>query len=166
MESKTLYLVRHAKSSWKDPSLTDQQRPLNTRGLKNAPEMAHRLRDASRNVDKIISSSAERARSTALYMAQGLNYDIDNIKHNDHLYFGGIQSMLDVINHSEQSVGSLMLVGHNPDLTSLFNYLCGNQTYNMPTCAIAIIHFDCDWSSVDRGTGTVIDYDFPKRGLK
>jgi len=166
MNLKTLYLVRHAKSSWKDPTLSDQQRPLNSRGLKNAPEMAHRLGDNNRNVDIIISSPAKRARLTAQYMAKGLDYDLEKIQQNDQLYFGGIQSMLDVITASGEDIESLMLVGHNPDMTSLFNYLCGSQTYNMPTCAIAIIQFDAGWSSASRGKGSVIDYDFPKRGLE
>ncbi len=163
MNIKTLYLVRHAKSSWSDPSLSDQQRPLNKRGLRNGPEMADRLMHCGRSVDLIISSPAQRARSTAQYMAAGVDYDPDNIIHNDQLYFGGIHSMLDVISHSDPDVQSLMLVGHNPDMTSLFNYLCGNQTYNMPTCAIATIQFENGWSSVLKDSGMVIDYDFPKK---
>ncbi len=166
MNPKTLYLVRHAKSSWKDASLTDQQRPLNKRGRKNAPEMANRLKDNNVTVDLIISSPAKRARLTASYMAKGIDYDPDRIQQNDRLYFEGICAMLDIINQTDPHIQSLMLVGHNPDMSSLFNYLCGKQIWSMPTCAIATINFTNDWSDVCQEKGTVIDYDFPKKGLQ
>jgi len=162
---KTLYLARHAKSSWNDPTLSDHQRPLNKRGLKNAPEMASRLNDRNSTIDQIICSTANRARTTAQFLAQGIDYNPNDIKQDDQLYFGGIHSMIDIINSTQPSIGSLMLVGHNPDMTSLFNYLCGNQTYNMPTCAIGIIRFDGNWDDVCKNSGKVLDYDFPKRGL-
>ncbi len=165
MSSKTLYLVRHAKSSWNDPTLSDQQRPLNKRGLRNAPEMAARLSDCDTHVDQIICSPANRARTTAQYMASGISYKHQNIQQNDQIYFGGIHAMIDIITQTSSGVNSLMLVGHNPDMTSLFNYLCGNQTYNMPTCAIATIGFDGDWDDVCKNSGKVLDYDYPKRGM-
>ena len=166
MNYKTLYLVRHAKSSWDDATLSDHQRPLNQRGLNNAPEMAARLKDSNTNIDQIICSTANRARTTAQLLAEGINYNANDIKQDDQLYFGGIHSMIDIINNTPASIGSLMLVGHNPDMTSLFNHLCGNQTYNMPTCAIGIIRFDGDWDDVSKNSGKVLEYDYPKRGLK
>jgi len=157
-----LYLVRHAKSSWKNPSLEDIQRPLNKRGLKNAPEMASRLEFTDVKVDLILSSPANRAITTATYLALGIGYEPDNIRQLQQLYFEGVSSMLGAINDTDPSVQTLMLVGHNPDMTSLFNKLCGYQTDNMPTCAIATINFTKKWSEIDFNDGIMANYDFPK----
>jgi len=160
---KTLYLVRHAKSSWKDSSLSDLQRPLNKRGLKSAPEMGQRLKIADITIDLIVSSPANRAFSTAQFLAQAIEYETSHIVQDDRLYFEGISSMLKIIQKTRPNIQSLMLVGHNPDMTSLLNRLCGYQTVNMPTCAIATIQFDQNWSDVVDHRGTLIDYDYPKK---
>lgn len=160
---KHLYLVRHAKSSWKNPSLDDIQRPLNKRGLRNAPEMAIRLEQRAAAVDLIISSPAKRAITTATYLALSIDYEIENIQQQRQLYFGGSSSMLQIINSTSALVHSLMLVGHNPDMTSLLNKLCGYQTDNMPTCAIAKISFPKGWSEIDFNDGIIEHYDFPKK---
>lgn len=160
---KQLYLVRHAKSSWKNASLADIDRPLNNRGLTNAPEMATRLVEAGVAVDLIISSPANRALTTAHYLASKTGYEENNILLQPLLYFGGSSAMLDIIQNTPSSLQSLMLVGHNPDMTSLFNILCGYQTENMPTCAIASIHFQNTWSDVCADSGLLADYDYPKK---
>ena len=159
----TLYLVRHAKSSWSDPSLSDQQRPLNQRGLKNAPEMGRRLSARGIRPDLIISSPARRAFTTASLIAAEIGYAEDVIVSDDQLYFDGITAMLGIINHTEPRLHSLMIVGHNPDMTSLLNQLCGYQVTNMPTCAIATVEFDLPWTGVERKTGRMVDYDYPKK---
>ncbi len=162
---KQLYLVRHAKSAWDNPSLSDIERPLNKRGLKNAPDMADRLEALGTKVDLIISSPANRALTTAQYLASAIGYDKQQIKQQPSLYFEGTSSMLTAIKGTSSDIQSLMLVGHNPDMTSLFNSLCGHQTYNMPTCAIASIQFDKNWSQIEYNDGIIIKYDFPKNKL-
>ena len=159
---KKLYLVRHAKSSWKDQSLSDLQRPLNCRGLKNAPEMGQRLVKADVSVELIVSSPANRALTTARFLAQAMAYDAQKIIQDDLLYFEGISAILQIIQSTKPHIESLMLVGHNPDMTSLLNHLCGFQTVNMPTCAMGYIQFDNEWSEVTHGSGTLLNFDFPK----
>ena len=160
---KKLYLVRHAKSSWDNNSLSDIERPLSRRGLKNAPDMASRLYSSGVILDLIISSPAGRAISTAQILASSIGYDIKAIQQQQQLYFRGVDSMLDIIKKTHSSVQSLMLVGHNPDMTSLFNKLCGYQTENMPTCAVACIHFDDNWQNVRFNSGRVFNYSYPKK---
>lgn len=160
---KTLYLVRHAKSSWKDSSLSDLKRPLNKRGLRNAPEMGKRLLSAGITVDLIVSSPAKRALSTAQFLARATGYHSEHIVQDDRLYFESVSSMLAIIQKTKSTVNSLMLTGHNPDMTSLLNTLCGYQTDNMPTCTIATIQFDHDWKQAIANSGTLIEYDYPKR---
>jgi len=157
-----LYLVRHAKSSWEDKSLSDEQRPLNKRGRKSVLEMGSRLTIAGIQVDLIISSHALRAITTARSLAAALGYDEESIQQNRQLYFEGESAMLKVIQKTPPEIQSLMLVGHNPNMTALLNYLCGYQTDNMPTCAIATIQLKHGWPDVTRETGVLIDYDFPK----
>ena len=159
---KKLYLVRHAKSSWKDMSLSDQQRPLNGRGKKNAPEMGKRLAEAGIRIDRLISSPATRARDTARHIAAAIDFPDNSIEINDDLYFHGVNSMLEIISGTDERVQTLMLVGHNPDMTEMLNDLCGYQVDNMPTCAIACISFDATWSEVDFDKGELKNYNIPK----
>jgi phosphohistidine phosphatase len=160
---KTVYLVRHAKSSWSDPGLTDQLRPLNERGLDNAPEMGRRL--ASRDIlpNLIISSPAKRAITTASLLATEIGYPVDDILMNDQLYFDGAKAILNIIHQTKAENESLMLVAHNPDMTSLLNKLCGYQVDNMKTCAVAEIEFDLPWSGIQFNSGRLIEYDYPKK---
>lgn len=160
---KTLYLVRHAKSSWSEIGLSDRQRPLNKRGMKNAPEMGQRLAAAGVCPDKIISSPAKRAYSTASYLAEAMGFKVKAIVKNDQLYFDGLSAMLNIIQRTDDETESLMLVAHNPDMTSLMNALCGYQVDNMPTCAIATIEFDSSWNDVEFDSGKLVSYDYPKK---
>lgn len=159
---KTLYLVRHAKSSWDDPSLTDQQRPLNKRGHKSAQLMGQRLSQHQIEVELIISSPALRALTTARYLADAIDYDQDTIQIDSDMYFSGIEGMLTLVQNCDPAINALMLVGHNPDMTAFSNFLCGYHTSNMPTCAISTIEFDTEWEKISRSKGTLVDYDYPK----
>lgn len=161
---KTLYLVRHAKSSWKDQSLSDQQRPLNKRGHSSALDMGARLKRRAIAVELIISSPALRALTTARYLADAIEYDQQEILIEQQMYFRGIQCMLDLVHACDPDISTLMLVGHNPDMTEFFNFLCGHQTSNMSTCAIATIEFEDDWKKIKQGCGTLLDFDYPKKG--
>ncbi len=160
---KTVYLVRHAKSSWSDPSLSDQQRPLNARGLKNAPEMGRRL--AARGIcpDLIICSPAKRAYMTASILAEQTGYPVTAIKLNDQLYFDSLSAMLGIIQQTDAEKNSIMLVGHNPDITEMLNQLSGYRVNNMQTCAIATIEFELPWSGIQFNSGQMVDYDYPKK---
>jgi len=160
---KHLYLVRHAKSSWKYPELDDIDRPLNKRGLRTAPEMAEHLKERYIGIESIISSPAQRAMMTAKIFAQVIDFDIQKIVYLEQLYFSGVTAMLEQINDTDSAVESLMLIGHNPNMTSLLNQLCGFQTYNMPTCAIAEIQFHQQWAEVNKNSGHLANYDYPKK---
>jgi phosphohistidine phosphatase len=160
---KTLYLVRHAKSSWDDPSLNDQQRPLNKRGHKAALLMGERLKQRSVTVEQIVSSPALRALTTARYLADAIAYEQKDIIIERELYFSGVDEMLALLHDCDPDIESLMLVGHNPDMTSFSNFLCGYHSSNMPTCAISTIQFDKQWKKIGREDGTLLNYDYPKK---
>lgn len=164
---KTLYLVRHAKSSWKDASLSDRERPLNKRGQRDAPEMGRRLNKAGAKLDRIISSPARRALSAAQLIAGEIDFPIEQIEQSESLYFTSFTAMLDLIRQTPPSVGSLMLVGHNPDITALLHLLSrsgsAHDISDMPTCAIATLQFDTVWVDLKTGQATLIDFDYPKK---
>ncbi|MGA9574305.1 MAG: histidine phosphatase family protein [Lysobacterales bacterium] len=160
---KTLYLVRHAKSSWDDPSLTDRDRPLSQRGLSSAPDMGRRLAEQGHKPDLIISSPAIRAFTTAKKIAGETGYDKSKIITDDHMYFSGTRSMVDLLEELEDRYAKVMIVGHNPAMTSLLNILCDSPVENMPTCAVAVIGFDmASWSELSMTDGELLAYDFPK----
>jgi len=161
---RELTLVRHAKSSWNDSGQSDFDRPLNNRGLKNAPEMGKRLSDNAYRVVNIISSPANRAISTAKIIAEEINFDIQNIVLNEHIYEASLGTLFKLIEQLDDQVNSVMLVGHNPGFTALCNYLSNARIDNMPTCSIAQIKFELDsWKLVSEHSGELIDFDYPKK---
>jgi phosphohistidine phosphatase len=160
---KILYLVRHAKSSWKDQSLGDRARPLNKRGRRNSPEMGRRMAAQGHMPDIIISSPANRAYTTARNIAQELGIGESEIVTDDDLYFSGSGGMLGVLENVDDHHRRVMMVGHNPTMTDLLNTLAGTDVWNMVTCAVAIIGFDMDsWSDVRQTDGELIGYGYPK----
>jgi len=161
--SKTLYLVRHAKSSWSDSSLSDRDRPLNKRGRRTAPDMGSRLAVKGHQPDLIISSPAKRALMTAKSIAKELDYDTSDILTDESMYFTGAGGMLKMLEGVDDRYQKVMIVGHNPAMTSLMNSLCDASVYNMPTCAVAVIGYNISsWSELGSADGNLLDYDFPK----
>ena len=94
---KTIILVRHAKSSWKDPGLNDFDRPLNKRGKKNAPLMGQKLKERQVMPDLVLSSPAKRARKTATAIAKAVGYPKKRIVFDDNMYHGGARYLFEMI---------------------------------------------------------------------
>ena len=162
-QHKILYLVRHAKSSWKDATLSDMDRPLNKRGQRNSPDMGKRMRVQGHKPDLIISSPANRAFSTASRIARELGIDESGILTDAGLYFSGAEGMLDVLESVDDCYRKVMMTGHNPTMTYLMNHLVNTHIDNMPTCAIAIIGFDmASWADLYSTDGVLLGYDYPK----
>ena len=160
---KILTLVRHAKSSWKDTSLTDRDRPLNKRGKRDAPEMGRRIAAAGIRPSLIVSSPATRAWTTAKVIANEIGYPREFLQRDNALYLGSVNGILDVIASQDVGFNSLMLVGHNPGFTDLANYLVPGLTNNVPTAGVISIQLDTDeWTLYDKPDTELLLYDFPK----
>ena len=160
---KTLVIVRHAKSSWEDPYLSDHQRPLAKRGLRDAPIMGARLAELGPPVDRVISSSAVRALSTAELVTQEMGLPWDEIQIEDSLYHATEEEMIDLINEQEDYLDGLMLFGHNPGMTYLVNDLSDLDLDNLPTCGVAVLQFDIDsWAKIGEVGAVSAEYDIPK----
>ena len=161
---KTLTIVRHAKSSWKDSSLKDRDRPLNKRGRRDAPEMGHRIAAAGIRPSLIISSPAKRAWTTARIIAAEIGYPIEFLQREDDLYLASVSRVLDVLVAQDEKFNNIMLFGHNPGLTDFVNYLVPGTTNNLPTCGVVSVSFDQgDWSLYERPDVTLELYDYPKK---
>jgi phosphohistidine phosphatase len=138
---KTLFLVRHAKSSKDDPTLADRDRPLADRGRKDAPEMGRRLARRGVKTDLLVSSPALRALTTAQLMADEIGIERDKIVVEERLYASSADGLLAVIRALDSKVGCVMLFGHNPEFTELAHRL-SPAIDHMPTCAVAEFRFD------------------------
>ena len=163
---KTLYLVRHAKSSWNNSNLSDHARPLNDRGERDAPEMGKRLRKRKPQPTIIISSSAVRAETTATILAEAIAYPTSDLTIDARLYGAEPNDVVSIIGELDDAIDSAMLVGHNPTFTDLINALSGSQIDNVPTCGMAVLRFPTDtWSKIDQVQGELLDFDYPKKNL-
>lgn len=161
---KILTLLRHAKSSWDDTRLRDFDRPLNRRGEQDAPRIGERLAAAGMRPALIVSSPAARAIATAKIVAGKLNYPLEFLETDPNLYHASLETLLDAIDAQDESIGHLMLVGHNPGLTTLANHLLPGITDNLPTAGVLTVELDCDsWSLYSGAGATLVRFDSPKR---
>lgn len=164
---KTLYLVRHAKSSWAEPYQSDFERALNDRGKKNAVEMAKLLHKKNVKPNLIITSLATRALSTAKIFAAELKYDAKNILTDERIYEATMRELTTVVRGIDDRYQVAMMFGHNPGITNFTNLLGSEYLPAMPTCAIVGLELDIDdWSKIERYCGKTFYFDFPKKHLK
>jgi len=165
--TKTLYLIRHAKSSGDDSSQSDIQRTLNARGLKDSPLMAKLIKSKNIIPDLIISSPAVRAFSTAEIFADEFNYNKNKIVNDERIYEATTRELIAVIHEIKNENNTIMLFGHNPGLSNLANLLGNKFLPDFPTCAVVGIQLKVDsWSEVERHCGEIILYEYPKKSLK
>ena len=161
---KILTIVRHAKSSWNDTSLSDRKRPLNKRGERDAPIMGKRISDHGIRPSLIVTSPATRAWKTAKIIAHELNYPKEFLQREDHLYLASRDEILDIIVAQDNGFNNLMVVGHNPGLTDLVNFLQPGLTINLPTAGVVSVQFDQDnWNFFERPVTELLVHDWPKK---
>lgn len=159
---KTLLLLRHAKSSWDDPSLDDFDRPLAARGEQAAPLMANYLKQKGLRPDLVLLSPAARARQTWDLVARSLGDGIE-VKQLQGLYLGAPSRLLDAVRRAPDEAACVMLVGHNPGMEHLAMVLAGSSSKpkalaklydKFPTAALAELTFEAEsWKELARGTG-------------
>ncbi len=162
---KSIFLLRHAKSSWSNPGLEDQHRPLNKRGKRDAPLMGERFRARNENLDIILASPALRAITTAELFAEACGFSAGEIAQESDLYFFGARSIQGIIINQDDQYRSLMLVFHNPDITEFVNSIDdANRIYNIPTCGIVKLVSDIQrWRDWSRSNTELECFDYPKK---
>jgi len=160
---KTLFLIRHGKSSWDASAVPDQDRPLDSRGKRDAPKMGKRLAKRHVKPDLILSSPARRALTTAQIIAKTLDYKLKDIVVEDRLYVSDADDLLNVVHELGDKLERVMLFGHNPELTELAHRLSSDITH-MPTCAVAEFAFDAkSWSKIGEAKPANVALDYPKK---
>ena len=159
---KTLLILRHAKSSWNYPELSDYDRPLNARGKRDAPRMGKHLREQGLIPDRVLTSSAKRARKTASRVAKACGYT-GKVKKLDAFYDTVARVYFETLQTLPDKYARVMVVGHNPTMEQLVGYLTG-QVRRMPTAALAHIELPIEhWEALDLNTvGRLINLWTPK----
>ena len=161
---KKLILIRHAKSGWGNPDLGDIDRPLNEQGKKDASLIGKRLFQYSIQPDLILSSPAKRALKTAEIITKSIGYSVDKIVMLASLYTFDDKELLAIIREIDDQYQIVIIVGHNPGITRVAEYLTGFQIDHIPTCGIFCIHFiNHSWETVGYVSGTLDFFDFPQK---
>lgn len=160
---RTLYICRHAKSSWADPGQDDFDRPLNERGLHDAPLMAKIFRERGEPVDLIVTSPAVRALTTARFFARELKLENAFVQE-PRLFHATYTTINAIVNALPANAQRVMLFGHNPGFTEVLAHFTGEYVDNLPTCGLARIDFTLnEWELAGRDLGTLVWFDYPKR---
>lgn len=164
---KTLYLVRHAKSSWKFPELTDLERPLNKRGKRDAPYMGNLMYEKDIKVDVMICSPSQRTLSTALAFAEAMEHPTERIILAPEIYEVMADSILQTIQtRFNDNWNNVMLFGHNFACTDFANWYAQPAIDNVPTCGIVAIDYKMErWSKASKKNGRVRFFEYPKKYL-
>ncbi len=167
-QNHQLLIMRHAKSDWGSAYNQDFDRPLNARGVKNAAAMAKWLGNNGLMPDLIVSSPARRAKQTATLVLDGMNLDPGVITWDERISEARLGDLLKVIDTYREGVLRMLLVGHNPGLDSLLQYLSKQQPQTtlsgklMTTAAIAVLDYGADMISTQDGSGTLVELMRPK----
>jgi phosphohistidine phosphatase len=162
---KTLFILRHAKSSWDDPGLSDFERPLNDRGRRVAPFMGELMKRKGIDPAIIISSPAERAKTTAELVKDAADSSAE-IRYDERIYEASPQALRQVVSELDDSYGTAMIVGHNPGIEGFIRFLTG-QLEPMPTASLAVISLSTDtWEQIDEGSGKLEAISRPKDEMK
>ena len=158
---RTLYLLRHAKSSWKDETLRDFDRPLKGRGRKAAEQMGQVLAEEKLKSPLVISSPAVRARETTELVLESAGLKVEP-RFEERIYEADVRTLLAIVRSIPDSSRTAIMVGHNPGFENLNEYLTGDGRH-MPTCALAKIEFDAaSWSEVSEESGRLELFVTPK----
>lgn len=158
---KTLYFSRHAKSDWGDFRLADIDRPLNSRGKKDAPYIAEKLHEKVGHIDLCVTSSAKRARATAKRYKKVFSFEA-TLKE-PKIYEATVADLMEVVNELPDQYNSAILFGHNPGYTYLFNYFADHALDNLPTAGVFSVHSVAkSWAELDKANSEIGFLIYPK----
>ena len=161
---KELIILRHAKSDWGNEGLKDIDRHLNERGYEDAYIQSNWMVKEKTLPDAIVSSMAIRALSTALLFHRAFGFGKEKLRLEERIYEGTVKTLLQVIETLDDTLNTVMLVGHNPGLTDLANHYAGEMYFeNIPTCGIVSLKIESEsWKNISKKKSTLHYYQFPK----
>lgn len=167
-QQRHLYILRHAKSDWGTGATTDFDRPLATRGIKDAPRMGKWMRKHKLIPDFVLSSSALRAKQTVLAVTKELNISEPSIHFDKNLYLASLSKLIKTLNDCPQGARQVLLVGHNPGMDDLLGYLCTQELpYSesgklMTTAALAHVQLEVNWGEITQACGRLVKLTRPR----
>lgn len=163
LTTHSLTLMRHAKSSWDDASLSDHDRPLNARGERDAPEMGQRLKARGIRPSLILASTARRTTETARAVARAIGFPLEFIHRERALYLASPDEIMATVCDQDPTFRNILVIGHNPGMSYLANALSDDLPGDMPTAAMITLEADIDdWKDFAFAAKRVVGYDFPK----
>lgn len=164
---KRLYIIRHAKSDWSEEGLSDFDRGLNKRGKRSLPLMGGYLVEERIMPQLILSSPAKRAKKTAQELAWYVGIESNKIRYDEELYEATLETLLEKVRLIPDRISCAFLVGHNPGLTELAEFVSGEQVGNIPTCGVLGIElYEEDWQSMGSKAAKIVSFEYPKRYAK
>jgi len=160
---KKILICRHGKSSWEDPYLSDHNRPLAPRGLRNSTEMAERLLSQSISPDLILSSDAKRAIDTAIITIEILGVNKEKIEKHESLFHASANTIMEHLQSLSNEINTVFIFGHNPGFNELI-WMLGGDLENLPTAGQFGFSFEvAEWSKINAQNAMVWFYDYPKK---
>jgi phosphohistidine phosphatase len=160
---KTLYIVRHAKSSWKDAELKDFERPLKRRGVRDAFLIAEKLSELNITPQHVLSSPSVRAYETAKIFCNTLSFSKENIETNSSIYNATLEELQTILLNIDNKLNAVMMFGHDPGLTNFVAYLTKQSYEKIPTSGVVAIQFETDqWNKIEEHSGKIVFFIYPK----
>ncbi|MFE7517643.1 SixA phosphatase family protein [Streptomyces sp. NPDC057540] len=162
--TRRIVLLRHAKADWNDES--DHERPLAERGRKDAPVAGRRLADSGITFDLALCSTAARTRETWKLAVHELPARPKTV-YEERIYEASLGELIALVNETPDTVGDLLVIGHNPGMHALADALAGESEGDLlprmnrsgfPTSAFAVLTFDGSWKAVEHGAGRLVDF--------
>ncbi len=164
MVKKNLFLVRHAEATELGSGQKDTDRALTPTGYQDAPRIGRYLFLKECQPDVILSSDAIRAQTTAMLLAEQFKYERHKIQYTEDIYKASVRSLLSIINNQKDTYSQVLIVGHNPVLTYLAEYLTKKEIGSISPCGV--VHLTCDadsWMEFSEGNAKLEDYMFPEK---
>lgn len=158
---KSITFVRHSKSSWNEPLLSDHDRPLNNRGKRDSIFISQKLKDLGYNPKIIITSSAIRALTLAKELSKTLG--VSDLRVEKDLYLCSPTLIIDYVNKLNTSENRILIVNHNPTITNIYNSYTQEYIHNVPTTGVFEVNYDVDnWEDINLSNGKIVEYIYPK----
>jgi len=160
---KSLCLVRHARAGWKSGVASDFERPLDPQGREDAALMARRLRDYAFWPEVLVASPATRTRETAAIFAQALGCSAANIAFDEEIYSTDLEGLVTILRGLQEDSARALMVGHNPFITILAEWLSGERLHTIPPCGLVALEFPdlISWQEIAPARGRMLFYDHP-----
>ena len=160
---KSILFIRHAKSDWDSGVSTDFDRPLNQRGLRDAPAMGQRLKNSNFMPDLILLSSSVRTNQTIDLITKNASWEKANQIEMSALYHGSATNYMTIIGNLTIGLNNVVICAHNPTITVIIPNLSGEKVGNIPTCGMAKIDFEVqEWTEISNNSGNLDFLDYPK----